>query len=955
MENAGQERWLQRKLTHAGITGIRMFDADGLREELARRAGIEPLPPPAARAALAAFAVKVAAQDPETTRNATPLAEACDTLARAGWHLNQLTIDTPVARRLHRTLAGTPILPGTFDRQLHSSHDSHPSHPPLPARLCCIGWDATHWPDLALLHLAATAAAHFEMYVPSPRLPADARQRGWIEALEQRLALERATCPESGFASENEPLVARLENSQLASRSEAHPPILHVGREWPDQVRLVCRQVESWLAENPTPGAPIGIIAPEDSPTAVAVAEVLEKAGIQVEHPGRKREPNPTSLIIEQIARYHLNDRDVADLLELARLLWLHARASWNALDPEPVQDLLDRAFQVAQSRKSRILAQALPSQQSGTWAAICKLVETLGHWEPSPQPWPAVLEKWAATLSALRLPGNANLPIGLPPGDANLRGAGGEERLSEGGRARIGLPLLSHLFQNTPIPASAFLEWLADTITAERLSIAPIFPPLAPVVITTPTQAAQQTWEHLIFLDSNEHIWPAPIAENPFLPDATRARLNRNPNAGALLLTTRDLRALDQARFLDLIEHCRRPIAFAGVLLEHTDTGDHVQPNEWVLRALLETADDEDAYPPDLWTASAQAFPPDTPPPLDPQERAHLELVHRSRQNPAMPFDRYQFNFHETRLEPGFWSATNLDEAVTCPATFALRTLFGTQSTVDWTPTRSEATAVGNRTHRWLGRILGTAGHLSPASPSPDDEAAIAQQMTDALFQLREWYTAEGLALPLWWETCLRKTAWATRRCLREARKYLNADHTHIPPILPVPPGKPPTPLYCATEQKLTVSVRTPSGPLPLKGRIDILISDRPDLDQAHVRIFDFKTGRGQTPTLGAIERGYGAQFAAYYLMARDSGAAEAVIGIIKPEARAQDLFSKADETSLRARFAVLAELRRSLRFGRRGPLVSDYGVCETLPLGTVPIDPAILDQKAGLFLLAS
>ena len=59
-------------------------------------------------------------------------------------------------------------------------------------------------------------------------------------------------------------------------------------------------------------------------------------------------------------------------------------------------------------------------------------------------------------------------------------------------------------------------------------------------------------------------------------------------------------------------------------------------------------------------------------------------------------------------------------------------------------------------------------------------------------------------------------------------------------------------------------------------------------------------------------------------------------------------------DEEAIRGQFGMFANLWRDLRFGRRGPLVSDYGVCETLPLATAPIDPAILEQKAGLFLLA-
>jgi hypothetical protein len=147
---------------------------------------------------------------------------------------------------------------------------------------------------------------------------------------------------------------------------------------------------------------------------------------------------------------------------------------------------------------------------------------------------------------------------------------------------------------------------------------------------------------------------------------------------------------------------------------------------------------------------------------------------------------------------------------------------------------------------------------------------------------------------------------------------------------------------------------VQTPAGPLLLKGRIDILIGDRPEIRGANVRIFDFKTGRGAAPTVGTVAQGQGAQFAAYYLMARDAGAAEAIVGIIKPEERAREVFSRTHEEALRAWFGVLAELRRTLRFGQLGPLVFDYGACETLPMATAPIAPEILKQKAGLQLLA-
>ena len=184
VENAGQTRWLFRKFAKEGVAGIRVFDAGGLRDELARLAGFDPLPRDLANVA---FAIKVAAHQEageaaeSAARNAPALADACDVLARAGWHLNQLGVDPSIARRLHRTLGETGLLPGIFDRRLREGLPAK-----LPVRLCCVGWDATHWGDLGLLGLAAEKAASCDVYVPSPRLPADAQQRK-IPSIQNRL------------------------------------------------------------------------------------------------------------------------------------------------------------------------------------------------------------------------------------------------------------------------------------------------------------------------------------------------------------------------------------------------------------------------------------------------------------------------------------------------------------------------------------------------------------------------------------------------------------------------------------------------------------------------------------------------------------------------------------------------------------------------------------------------
>ena len=895
LENAGQARWLNRLLEEEGLGGIRMFDAEGLRDELARLAGMGSMPRDRATAALVVKAA-VGREDEHATRSAAAVAEACDALARAGWHLSQLSINTEVARRINRALDRAPVVAGIFDRRLRESL------PVQRARLCCIGWDAMHWPDIGLLHVAAEKTMAFEMFVPAPRLPADGLQREWIEALEQRFGLERVTCPESGFASANEPLVARLENSQLASRGEVAAPALLVGREWTDQVSLVCAQVREWLAENPSD--PIGVIAPEDSPSAIAVTEVLLKSGVRVECRARMRERGGPERILEQVARYHTGGRDIGELLELARLLWIESPHLWKHLEPESVRDALDHAFRAAQSRNARILARALPHRKDATRTTIRDLVESLGRWDDE-LPWPELREKWEQLLAALRIPADA---LGTD---------------------------WAGLFNREGVPGGAFMEWIFARMAEQRQEApAAEMGTGAAVVVTTLAAAGQQTWHRLVFLDSNEHAWPAVVPENPFLPDAARLRLNANRRESAPLLTTRDVRTLEQGRFLDLLEHCRLPVAFAGVLIHDAGTGEAAQPNEWVLRAMLESG--EDAWKPDFWSGRAQTVPPDPQPALDGEERTHLARVHANRHNGLMPFDRYQFDFHETKLMPGAWSATDLDDAIICPATFALKTLLDAESTAGWSPSRNEGTVVGTHAHRWLGRALGLSDQLAPPAAIADAEARLLRELAATRAELEEWFGAEDLPVPLWWDSTLRKTAWAARRCIREVREWIE--------------GR-----YCAVEQKLAVNIATPSGPLLLKGRIDILISDQQAIREANVHLFDFKTGRSsKAPTLATLGQGAGGQFAAYYLMARDAGAASAVIGIIKPEDAARAVFGAADEEELRARMGVLAGLQRDLRFGQAPAKNRDYGKSETLPLATVPIDPAILTQKAELVLYA-
>jgi hypothetical protein len=898
--NAGQARWFARKLGGEEMQRLRIFDAAEMRAELARVADVAPI---GEGNAVAAFFVKTVTGRPRP--DARPLTAAAEELARAGWYLNKLETEQPEAQRLQRALSDYPLLPGFFEREIRKAVPTKIAH------LCCVGWDAAQWRELALLDLAVHAAGSVEMYVPAPRLPADALQREWIETLEERYGLARQVCAASEFESRNDALVSRLEKSGLGA-GEVAQPLLIVGREWEDEVGLVCETVLRWVKEKERSG-PIGIVGAEKSPTARAVARALAGWGLKVETPGRAMELSSAKLIAEQIARYHLNDRDVMEFAELARLLWMHGGKRWKALEPAGVQDALERAFRTAQTRNSRILMQAQPWLKDGLWITLGELAEMLGRWDAEVVRWITLRDKWSALCEAFE----------LSP-DAQWR------------------EVLNRVFVEEQIGDRDFFEFILECAGEERRRISrPDYMIRAQVVVTKFADAAQQDWGGLIFLDSTEGAWRIAQEENRFLTDAMRARLNANRKEAGRLLTMRDARLIEEARFLELLEHCRGEIGFAGALLEQTESGAPAQPNEWVLRTLLETAHGKS--PIELWNQSARTSAPNDGK-LALAERKHLEIVHSSRRNGTMPFDRYQFDFNEARLDlsddlfliGGAWSVTDLDSAITCPATFALKKMFGAERAVWWSPARIEKIAVGNRVHRWLGHALGQGAEFSDVPSARDAERRLAQAAGASRRELEEWFASENLPLPLWWETCLRRAQWAARRCLREVLGAIDGG-------------------LCAVELNIKVAVETPLGTVPLKGRMDLVLSDKAELRDANVRIYDFKTGRGDVPSMKSLENGKGWQFAAYYLMARDAGAATASIGIVRSEGQPREVFGRSDEDDLRAHAGHFAELRRRMRFGRRGPLISEHGTTETLPLATTPIEKTVLEQKSALYLLAT
>jgi RecB family exonuclease len=883
--NRGQIRWLRQKSLAAGITtvGVRYLDPHALRREMCAMVGLETV---LLDGATLEFVLRISAlrlEDVESrsvARNPSAYLRAMEELAFAGVE------DGAIARELGSGYAWAPGVDAALAK----------SAAPAPLACCCVGWDAANWEDANLLSAAVAWSKECELYVAMPRSVDEKLHQEWIGELEDRLGVASTECTAGDFKSANEELVERLEGADLGSDTALCVDFL-IGQEWADEMNLVRDDVIAWLASSRN-DARLAVIAPRRSASSIHLVRLLTEAGIAVlDETGARQEPPYDVQLQREIVRYHLLDCDVDALLGFIALL---ARCDAGAkLDPSSAQAWLRNRFSQVQSRNSRLLVQAdfSPSELSD---ALCKLVSRLGSW-PAEITWPEARSQWETILREFEVTTAALEPLWSQT---------------------VGL------LDKRRFPPRAFLEYLEALLSGSQVQ--PVSDKaFARVIFTTFSKVHHQSFDRILLLDSNETIWPLRHEENPFLDDQRRAELNRRrkKRQGRLLLSF-EHGLIEQARFLDLIENCAGGIAFAATARDAADASREASLNSWATRVLAEMGS------PVEWRKKVRVTEP-AGVNLPPEEAGHLTAVHESRRNPCMPFDRYHFNLHECTYEAAWWNASKLDDALACPATFALSEILGVESGMAADFERKENWAVGILTHRWLTRALGGKDEFARIVVPKDLDARIMQIRKAEEEKLADVFRPANLPLPLWWRSVLHKAAWAARACASAISKE-------------------PTEAWFAMEKDLRAELQTDSGGFKVRGRIDLMIADREALDGATLKVIDFKTGKQQRPTLTRLRNGTGLQFAAYHLMARALGALIVRTSQVNPERGEEEAFGPGDEAELRAAMGRLALLQRDLKFGQAAPARSDRETTEELPMATTPIDPRILEAKAELLLIA-
>ena len=906
---AGQVHWIKRRALRDGVTlfGIRFLLPNVLRFELCGLLGVGALPLGNETLEFLLKLQTMRYNDPESLSQVKapgPCLHAIARLSAAGRRQDARNLLPAFSRQVADALEDSRAWGPALDEELLFKAGMTPV---APLRTCFFGWDAAHWEYVRLFEATVRTSLQCEVYQSMPRSSGETLQQGWVKAVESRLNIEHEICRESEFFSSNETLVARLEGVDLEASVLSTPRFL-IGRDWRDEIALVRDYIIERLAAI-APGQRFGIVAPRRSPSSLEIVRMLAECGISIfDETGEKQEPEAGLLIQLQIIRYHLLACDVDALLGLIDLLNDRSPGPWKWLGRDRARRDLHNAFVAIQTRNARLLAHAFESLESPAVPQIRQLVEALGSWEEE-TPWKEAREKWERCLR------NFGLGVeSLEPAWSLAAGLAGE----------------------TPIPGTAFLEYLQAILSAGKCDRSPAADsPYAAVVVTTLSQARPRAWDGLIFLDSNEGEWPVKPDENPFLDDASCRALNSRKSARqGYLLDSTEQSAIDQSRFLDLLENCRGEIAFAAVARSEADLSREAYPNEWVIRALAESAaGDGGVQILDSWR-NAVSICRKTRPSLPARDRERLAAVHASRRDPAIPFDEYLFNFGGSSFVSEEWSPSDLDTAATSPATFALKKILDAESNADRDFIRSEKQAIGRNVHRWLRQALAGGCEFSPFRYSDEARRALKEAAKKSEMELEERFRREGMALPLWWKSALRKAVWNAWHCLS--------------PLAGLDAGN--AGFFFVMEYSIRREIRTGEGTLKLGGRVDLLLADHPMLEDAAVRIIDFKTGKSAPPTLGSLDSGKGFQFAAYFLMAKAAGASSVNVGVIRPAAGFALVFRDGDEAELRRKMAALARVQRDLNFGQLGPIVAQWAPCESLPMATTPISPRILERKAAL-----
>ncbi len=482
---------------------------------------------------------------------------------------------------------------------------------------------------------------------------------------------------------------------------------------------------------------------------------------------------------------------------------------------------------------------------------------------------------------------------------------------------------------ERTPLPLAAVVATLASFLPAQApVRAAPGKGRFARVTLGTRRRLEGAAWSHLILVESNAGVWPERREPSCWLTDEQRRALNARGRFSLGLFTSDDRAALERAGWRALARDTAQEITFSAALFAEEEPELRLAPNSWLERVLW--AQGRISAEVGLEAAFAQvavAAPGSVLPP--PAGLAAWREIWDGRRDATRPFDGHFFCADPALATPEKLSAKLIERGVQDPAVLWFEAVLRTPR-IAWEPfVRTPRKVLGQQAHALLAAALRATevtqgfGELPPAGEA-------AARLARALADLRAAWPADR-----YWDSFHAELA---RICtvLLDNVYALGAGG------------------YVATEAWLPRAAELPLGArrLPVVGRLDLVLLDRPGWSGASVDIIDFKTGGDLDLSAKRMAHsGASLQLGVYLAGVRSLGAAKGRVWMLKPEPGAA---VRMEDNELPVALAKLDWLAAALEKGAYGALTpdrSDYAPPGyAWPLACTPVRHAVLRAKHAL-----
>jgi hypothetical protein len=882
-----QANWLRRRSMEElrPVMGVRFLDLRRLRRDLCLRAG---LPTPSFGRETLGLLVRARMGESEASSAfAGQVLDALDDLAACGWlerygaaaALDLLEIPQKLRDPVGQIIDSLFWRP-RVDKALAEKAIKIPG-----LRIGFFGLDARSLNQQELLIGAVRLSEDAKFWLAQPFVSEDIFMH-WVDRLESVLNGVVTVVPSEGKPRAYEDLVNRFIH---APGPPAKLPRLVRAERWSDQIRAVVAIVQSEFGGG---SRNIAVAVPEGSTTGPAIVEALAAAGIAVADEFRFNALLGHSERVHRwLAEWIEGSRTPEKLLEFFCLL---------SRGPESFARFRKHLFEKFERRQTRSIARLVLPERRYPW--IEDLVEIGSDW-PHSGSWKDLEVKWRQTLLTfqqfVRRHGNLLRPVAislepLQPNWDEIQNALGDLVLS----SRI------------------FLQFISDSLAnPNRAGHPEASHRYAPVVVSTPEQLHATSWDSVILTDGVGDLWTRLASRDSLLGPEFRRSARKQ---GLLLVSLQEEARLREDSILQLLLHARRAatICFYG----KEENGEEAEANRIV--TFLERG----------FYAKVETFAP--APILPAHDFGYLRAIRESRCNPDHPFDNYLLSFNSLKLDPMAWSASELQQAVAAPGTFAFRVLLGLDRCWDLSFERDERKTLGIVVHRLLAGILQNPfGELFKNRLSDLRESIGLKESRGPNARRHNAKLVRELDIPeedLWWQSIVHKAFFLIGIMLGEVDRLL----AELP--------------YGASEHSTgDLAVRSPQ--MNLKGRFDLLLGNNDVVEGAKIAILDFKT----TNALRQLkpETGEGFQLVAYQLLAEAMGAASSSQIAVMP-AGAKDLSVARDWEAVEDKLAELARMQAQSCFGHVPLVRVEFGIQENLPLATLPIPAWILRRKRTLSL---